>query len=299
MGKSLTLFTYTNIQHELTEIALNKTIKSVPYDEILVCSDKQLNINDEYNFLELKKANWESYTHFVQKELYKFINTSHVLIVQYDGFASKPHMWNDNFLDYDYIGSPASSKHPVFKNILERTEFDFDYNTQQFITLGGGFNLRSKKLLDTFSDDKFKISHPISDPELNKQTILPEDYNIAVFYRKILEREHEIKFAPLDLSLSFCSELLLGHESLGFHSIPHLPFFLSEKETLFFLEKLKEKLDYKNLTVHHLMYSLCCVNYHEAIKFIMKKTNYLEGMRRYSFNIIDYNTCRSSLDETR
>ena len=48
----------------------------------------------------------KDYNYFIIYDLFKYINTSHVLIVQYDGFVVNPNKWNKLFFEYDYIGAP-------------------------------------------------------------------------------------------------------------------------------------------------------------------------------------------------
>ena len=63
-------------------------------------------------------------------DLYKHINTDFCLVVQYDGKVSDPDLWNDDFLNYDYIGAAW---------------------TDGYVG-NGGFTLRSKKLYDALVD---------------------------------------------------------------------------------------------------------------------------------------------------
>src|SRR5262249_8179811 len=48
----------------------------------------------------------EEYSKFVIKDLNKYVQTSHVLIMQHDGFVLNYRAWDERFLDYDYIGAP-------------------------------------------------------------------------------------------------------------------------------------------------------------------------------------------------
>ena len=48
----------------------------------------------------------EGYSEFVIRELHKYVDTSHCLLVQWDGYVLNPKSWLPQFLDYDYIGAP-------------------------------------------------------------------------------------------------------------------------------------------------------------------------------------------------
>lgn len=77
----------------------------------------------------------EGYSNFMIRELNKYVQTSHCLVVQSDGYVVNPDGWRDSFLNFDYIGSPW----------------------QGFRMLGGngGFSLRSKRLLKILAEQPF------------------------------------------------------------------------------------------------------------------------------------------------
>ena len=45
----------------------------------------------------------QDYSRFMVKELWKYIATSHVLVIQADGYVLDGNAWDDGFLQYDYI----------------------------------------------------------------------------------------------------------------------------------------------------------------------------------------------------
>lgn len=70
------------------------------------------------------------YSIFMLTKSYKYIDTSHVLIVQRDGWILNTSAWEDRWLEYDYIA-------PLFVQ-MDRVG-------------SGGFSLRSKKIMETVS----------------------------------------------------------------------------------------------------------------------------------------------------
>lgn len=84
----------------------------------------------------------ENYSRFVVQELHKYIETSHCLIVQTDGYVLNEGAWKPEFLTCDFIGA----LYPQFRNPGSL----FRYSN-------GGFSLRSKKLL------KYLADHPFGD----------------------------------------------------------------------------------------------------------------------------------------
>jgi len=133
----------------------------------------------------------ERYSHFISKELYKYIDTEFMLIIQSDGYVKNPAAWTDDFLKYDYIGAT------------------WWYNDKNIVG-NGGFSLRSRKLMEAVATDHSIVKHH------------PEDHHICRTYRLHLERKHGIKFAPPELARKFSIE---GHRQtnktwsgeFGFH----------------------------------------------------------------------------------
>src|SRR5690606_38567414 len=47
----------------------------------------------------------EEYSEFIITQLWRYVTTSHVLIIQHDGYVLDGSIWSDAFLEYDYIGA--------------------------------------------------------------------------------------------------------------------------------------------------------------------------------------------------
>lgn len=117
----------------------------------------------------------EQYSQFCMKELYKYVNTTHLLICQYDGFINNWKSWNSDWLQYDYIGAPW-------------------YYTDGMAVGNGGFSLRSRRLMEILAtDERITILHP-------------EDHHICRTYRAYLEFRYGIKFAPREVAERFSFE---------------------------------------------------------------------------------------------
>lgn len=134
---------------------------------------------------------FDSYNEFCLRQMARHIQTSHVLIVQYDSWIIYPEMWSDEFLEYDYIGA----KWPWHKD---------GHNVGN-----GGFSLRSKKLLDILASWKYE-----------KEVI--EDDFICRASRSQLE-EAGIKFAPESIADRFSYERAQPEgKTFGFHGLYNL-----------------------------------------------------------------------------
>lgn len=193
--------------------ALRSTIACVPISRVYWFSDVQLQ-TDEFPVTNVKIKRFKRYTdeyNFITLKLVPHIVTEpYNLIIHSDGFAVNKDAWNDEFLNYDYIGAKWNNGNVG----------------------NGGFCLRSRKLYDALLDldVKSKTSdYPadiINDPEnyvfdAYNDKVIPEDNIICKIHRKELEEKYDIKFADGDIADKFSIEHNMSSpwlgKSLGFH----------------------------------------------------------------------------------
>jgi hypothetical protein len=153
-----------------------------------------------------------AYSGFVLRQLPQWVLTSHVLLVQWDGFVCDASRWEDGFLQVDYLGAPWG-KAP-----------------QGHVVGNGGFSLRSRRLLLA-----------LQDPALAERLHHPEDVCIAQSLRPRLEREHGIVFGSPQQAARFAYE----NESppgptFGFHGLFNLPRVLPQSEMAALLDALPD-----------------------------------------------------------
>ncbi|MDE2402179.1 MAG: hypothetical protein KGL90_10985 [Burkholderiales bacterium] len=149
----------------------------------------------------------EAYSHFLLKEMGPYLHTSHMLIVQWDGYVIDPGMWSDDFLSVDYIGAVWPQ-----------------YNDAHRVG-NGGFSLRSRKLLDALAHDEIVPHHP-------------EDICIARTYRTLLEQRWGIRFADEAMAHQFAVERERKCPStFGFHGLSNLADVLSDQELQDFVQR--------------------------------------------------------------
>lgn len=147
----------------------------------------------------------EAYSHFLLKEMRPYLKTSHMLIVQWDGYVVDPAMWDDGFLDVDYIGAVW----PQYKDAHR--------------VGNGGFSLRSARLLDALLSDAIKPHHP-------------EDVCIARTCRAQLEQGWGIRFADEAMAHRFAVERAhVGPSSFGFHGLSNMARLLNEAQLAAFM----------------------------------------------------------------
>lgn len=129
----------------------------------------------------------EAYSEFIVKELYKYIDTEHVLLFQYDGFVLNPSGWKNEFLECDYIGA------------------HWDWVEGEYTVGNGGFSLRSRALMHRLA----------TDPHIQKTH--PEDVAICIDYGDYLTQAG-FKFAPVALAKEFSTENDYWKGEFGFHN---------------------------------------------------------------------------------
>jgi len=136
-----------------------------------------------------------AYSDFMLSRLLPWVETSHVLVVQWDGFVADAARWDPAFLEVDYLGG-RRRKAP---------EGHFVGN--------GGFSLRSRRLLQA-----------LQDPQIAGRLHHPEDICISQTLRTDLERRHGIVYGSLEMARRFSYENeVVSHQCFGFHGMVNLP----------------------------------------------------------------------------
>jgi hypothetical protein len=254
---SLSVAIIGNTNHRLMEFALEKTIKAVPYDDVLVFCDEKINLSVPYKYYKLPKIfNLGDYSTFCIKELNKYVKTDYCMTIQYDGFAVNSLKWTDDFLKYDCIGPLISPSHPPMYSSLSNINTEKSkeiIKKNEWRSGGGGFNIKSKKFLELCSNDSritgFIEMNKVMGPydrkngiyETFKERWICDDLELAYYYDEIY-KENNINFAPVDLTLSFAAEITTGYNfSLGFHGWYNTALFLEEDEVIYYIKNLDRK----------------------------------------------------------
>jgi hypothetical protein len=189
---NVTLCCVDCVNYSAATNAINHSVNLVKFKEALFITDRDIKY-DTFKTIEIAKINSkEEYSWFMLNSLNDYILTDFVLIIQYDGYVLRPDLWNDEFLNYDYIGAPW----------LWHSSYRVG---------NGGFSLRSKTLLAATQLEYFEKFHP-------------EDDIICRENRELLEKKYNIKFAPEKLAKQFSFEpsskdAKFKNDSFGFHGI--------------------------------------------------------------------------------
>jgi Flp pilus assembly protein TadD/ADP-heptose:LPS heptosyltransferase len=164
----VTLLCADTANHALALRALDRSRADIRYGRVVLLTDAvpaSVSVPagiDVTSIATLRSR--EDYSTLVLKGLREHVPTSHVLVVQWDGYVVNPAAWDPAFLDTDFIGA----KWFWFRDGM---------------TIGnGGFSLRSRRLLDALQDPRIVLHDA-------------EDLTIGRTYRRLLEDEHGIRFA--------------------------------------------------------------------------------------------------------
>lgn len=185
MAKTITLSAIVfnnNIVPGFNEDYTTRTLKALIHSsnifkvdkiQLITCKDIKRNDIEIIKIQEFPKNRYTClyyYSFFILKKYHKYINTDYVLYIQHDGFIIHPELWTNEFLNYDYIGAPW----------------------EDGIVGNGGFNLSSKKMLETTAICPYN------------NYILEDRYKCD--YHRDFFNNKGIKYAPVELAGVFSQE---------------------------------------------------------------------------------------------
>jgi len=174
--------------------AIQKSLKQIKPAAAKFLTDIDIEL-DGIEVVKIPRINSkEEYSRFIVKKLYNYFITTHVLVIQHDGYVLNGDIWDNSFRNYDYIGAPW----------LESDGYNVG---------NGGFSLRSWELQEVLAhDESISATHP-------------EDAAICRTYRNYLETKYDITFAPAELADKFSFELRQPNQpTFGFHGRFHQPY---------------------------------------------------------------------------
>jgi|ERR1035437_3756507 hypothetical protein len=147
----------------------------------------------------------DSWNKAVIYDLWKYVDTEFALFIHQDGYVIHPELWNNSWLDYDFIGAPWP---------LPTDNYSYRDEVGELVRVGNSVSLRSRTLL------YMPIALDLEWRPFFGNT--NEDGFLCCHHRKTLEA-NGIKFAPLDVAVHFSKEHEIpenvGLETFAFHSL--------------------------------------------------------------------------------
>lgn len=170
--------------------AIDESCKEIEFGAVKLIWDEKCTSIDEWN----RK---------IIQELPKYVDTTHALLVHADGYVIHPELWNDDWLQFDYIGAPWP---------LPQDDYSYRDESGELQRVGNSVSLRSKKLMDLVATREWKSYFGNTN----------EDGFICCHNRKWLEAQG-CKFAPLEVAINFSKEHEIpenkGLNTFCFHSL--------------------------------------------------------------------------------
>jgi hypothetical protein len=192
MIKDVTLVAVSSIKLEPTLFALIYSNRYLYFERVLFLTHVKkkyfYHVPDYVDIVEIPELkDKDDYSRFMLYDLKNHINTEHCLTVQYDGYVLHPDKWNEDWKQYDYIGSPWP---PFYRN---------RENLNELVRVGnGGFSLRSNKFINMYT----KLNLPLYNDSL---VGIAEDHQQCCMYHNTYVN-NGIKFAPVDVAKYFAHE---------------------------------------------------------------------------------------------
>lgn len=190
----VTLCAMTSVNVRETLKAMEYSCRGIEFADAVIITDKKprfLPKGIRYSHID-RLGNIDAFNYKTVYDMGDYIHTDFALLVHYDGFVVHPEMWRDEFLDYDYIGSPW----PLPKPGDDTTYRDIYGN---ICRVGNSVGIRSKRLMDYPKEAGI--------PWVGEKGYFNEDGFICCKIRHLLEAEG-MRIAPLEVAKYF------GHENM-------------------------------------------------------------------------------------
>lgn len=85
---------------------LDQSRRRLEFGRVLLLSHVRQDLPEGVEWLEIPALDLDGYNRFVLRELWRHLDTSHVLVLETDARILRPEVWDDAWLAYDYVGAP-------------------------------------------------------------------------------------------------------------------------------------------------------------------------------------------------
>ncbi|WP_084154064.1 DUF5672 family protein [Citrifermentans bremense] len=190
---NVTLIAMATRNVEQTHQALVYSCKDICFGSVkLLAHYTPHNLDNDIQFIRIPRIkDIDEWSYKIIYELNDYIDTEFALLVHADGFVVNPSSWQDDFLNYDYIGAPWP---------LPADDFSYRDIKGNLVRVGNSVSLRSKRLLEL----PIKLNLPWEP----FHGFYNEDGFICVKNRHIYE-SNNMHFAPLDVAKYFSHEAMI------------------------------------------------------------------------------------------
>ena len=184
----------------LSTSVMNRCAKMLPWGAVKLFLHQRPTVTPECEWHLMPRLDWPRGNACWYLSMMPFLfDTSHALVIQRDGYVIHPEKWQDDWLQWDYIGAPWP-------------EYLIKAGSYEYRTGSGGFQLRSKRL--SVATSELYREHPCR---------LPVDAYECQYLRPHLE-QRGLQFAPIGEAIRFAYENPIKEfpnwtveDSFGFH----------------------------------------------------------------------------------
>lgn len=154
---------------------------------------------------DFKIKNIDDWNRKIVYDLWKYVDTSHAILIHPDGFIINPEVWDNQWLKYDYIGAPWP---------MPKDNYSYRNEHGEIIRVGNSVSLRSKKMMlyPTLHNFEWRSYYGNTN----------EDGFLCVHNRSKLENLG-CRFAPLSVARYFSKEHEIpenvGIKTFAFHQV--------------------------------------------------------------------------------
>lgn len=171
-------------------VAINYCQKYFEFRKSILVTHQDIDVHDiELHIID--KLDWYQYNDHVLN-LIEHTDNDYVMLIQDDGHPINPELWDNEYLEYDYIGAPWPGEESWI-SLQHKDQQDYIRKNFPKNRVGnGGFCIRSRKFLE------FSAQYDSCNGLGEDSFLCTRKYDEAIAYG--------IKFAPLELSSKFSYE---------------------------------------------------------------------------------------------
>jgi hypothetical protein len=186
----------------------------VTFDEVKLLAPHRPTVSFTGEFIQIPVFNYIGYSTFSTKCLWRYIDTSHALVMQLDGFIIHPELWDPDWMQYDYIGAPwpKESLLPFAKPTWRVGNSGFSLRSKRFMQLCGELEVEHNN-----EKDKEGVKRSIETDECADDVWMCQRPEVVT---KLLKAG--MRYAPVRVAMKFSLEGFIPEcstnaESFGFH----------------------------------------------------------------------------------
>jgi hypothetical protein len=218
----VTLVAIDSVAQNLTQLAIELTLAEIEPAAVRIWGDRPILFGGiETTWFKAAPQSMGEVASILWYDAPAAVETSHMLVIQYDGWVLDGAAWQPEWLELDYLGAPW-------------------WYIDGLNVGNGGFSLRSTRLMQFLADhpERFPAKHP-------------EDSTLCREYRRSLEAEGFI-WGSQAQARDFSFERMTPRPTFGFHGIFNIGHVLSGARLSGWLaaanQYVREKPEWRELT---------------------------------------------------